>query len=108
MMWKRDPNVEEARQHPSWVAFHRACGENNLFFDHMEWEGGKRNGAYHCDAYTTSPSKAGGRNSHHIVTGKGKTVIESVIDAYQKSGRTTEKADRIAEGFYDDFEGLLG
>jgi hypothetical protein len=82
MMWRNDPEIAAARKLPGWPPFHRVCGKIGLFFDHMVQEG--RRGQYTCDAFTLKD-----RCPVKLATGRGKTVIASVVDAYHASGRSS-------------------
>lgn len=112
MLWKIDPQITEARRHVGWDTFHRVCGKDGLYFDHPQKDGK----AWKVDAFTLAA-----RVPTLLATGKGKTVVSAVEDAYQRSGRTvagaeaeldrlldrTVEADDFDSLIEDDFEGLL-
>ncbi|MEG3175835.1 hypothetical protein U1872_06305 [Sphingomonas sp. RB3P16] len=79
VLWKSEPEIEDARKLPGWSSFHRECGKRVLFFDHMTRDG--RRGAWSCDAFTLR-----GTDQVKLATGKGKTVVASVLDALAQSG----------------------
>lgn len=83
MMWSLDPNVEAARKLDGWREFHRACGDDWLYFDHVVRET-KRSGPYFADAYTLTGNPR--RTISHLHKGQGKTVVEAIADAYRNSG----------------------
>lgn len=110
MMWRVEPDVEAARQLPGWGAFHRACGRLALYFDHPQREGGRR-GTWAYDAFTVVD-----RAPIRLSVGRGKTVLEALADAHERSGRATDEtraalaaigasAETIED---DDFAALLG
>lgn len=95
-MWKLDPNVTAARKLPGWGAFHAFCGTIRLYFDHIEKEARQ----YACDAFTLD-----GRVPVHLAKGRGKTVIDALRDAHDRSGRATAETRRlldVIEGVPDD------
>lgn len=114
MMWKLDPEVTAASRLDDWPRFHRACGERSLFFDHIERKGG----VYHCTAFTTEPTRAGGWRAIHLADGVGKTVLAALRDAYEQSGSVIpEAAALLARGLAgtppvtvqsDEFDVLMG
>jgi len=112
--WSLDPNVEAARKHPAWKDFHRACAVANLYFDHMQKEGR----GYKCTAFTLYEQR-GSLFNQEVCTGRGKTVLESVVAAFRESGFDVPEALPLVDRFLgievsdfdalidDDFEGLL-
>ena len=95
MMWSVDPDVEAARKLPEWRLFHKACGKVGLFFD-MPYRERKR-GPFNAVAFTVKRNTAGGCNSFELARASGKTVLETIKSAYDKSGRTSPEADQILE-----------
>lgn len=112
MLWKPDPDAEAARKHPDWKQFHREAGKLGVFFDHIRRESRTKFG---CVAFTTRPSDAGGWNSFHLADGTGRTVMESLDDAWRKCGVASVVVDgladrlcgRVVEAEAEDFESLF-
>lgn len=105
MLWKIDRELVEARKLPGWPAFHRGCGRNLLFFDHIE----KKGREYTCVAFSLRPEKG---NREYIVraTGRGKTVLAALKDAHEQSGMATEETRKLFDqmnGCSDDFDDLM-
>lgn len=102
MQWRDSPDVEAARKLPGWVEFHKVCGAQRLFFDHIE----KTGRAFICTAFTGS-----GTETRKTAEGSGKTVIEALEAAYRAARMPIDAADVALarmKGGADDFEALLG
>ncbi len=110
LLWKPDPQVDEARKNPHWKDFHRVAGTRFLYFDRPAKEGR----GYATTAYTAKKNSLGGWTTYHLADGKGRTVIESIDAAYQAAGRKDAELDRLIDLMCgriveeeDDFEGLF-
>lgn len=104
MMWKCDENLVAARRLPKWNRFHRACGEQNLFFDNVERR--DRRDTYKCVAFTVERRETGkfigAPRSVFIAEGTGKTVLEALGAAFAKAGYDIpEAAALLAAGLQD-------
>jgi hypothetical protein len=100
-MWKIEPDVLAARKLPGWATFHRVCGQRRFYFDHPVREG--RRGAWKYDCFTLV-------NLVPVLLsqGSGKTVLEALADAHERSGRATDETRAaLAALAGDDFDGLL-
>lgn len=105
MLWRPDIAITAARKRPEWAAFHRACGNLGLYFDHCQRVG--RSG-FSVDAFTT-------RNGVAVLlaNGRGKSPAEAVAAAYGAQAiRTTDdvlaallRTDAATDA---DLEALLG
>lgn len=109
MLWKPHPDVLEARKHPDWGPFHRACGKAGLNFDLPSTAG--RQG-FTIVAFTTQRHRLGGYLSEKLGEGRGKTVFQALEAAYQAAGRPVPDAephlDRMLGRDVDDFADALG
>lgn len=110
MYWTQDPAIEAARRLPDWVRFHRACGEQGLFFDRAAKEG--RSG-YTVMAFTTRRRPNGTYEYLHLADGRGKTVLDAYGDAYRSAARPVPEAEvLLGRGLTGvaavDYEDMLG
>src|SRR5215217_7492078 len=83
LMWKVDAGVEQARKLPDWGTFHRVCGRQMLFFDHIERDG--KRGPYTATAFTLR-GREGNRVTTHLADGTGATVLDALFAAFRASG----------------------
>ena len=90
MMWRNDPEVEAARKMPGWGKFHRECGKEFLYFDHIERHGGKR-GEYLAVAFTLVGRDR--RTPEKVAEGRAKTVLGAVEAAFRAAGRHIPAAE---------------
>lgn len=108
MMWKLDPEIDAARKLNGWGEFHRECGSEGFYFDHMTRQG--KRGQWKVDCFTLTPSCV----YQLLVTGTGRTVVDAVADAHERCGRATEEtraALAVLQGVPvadDDFDSLIG
>lgn len=93
MFWRVDPELAAAEKLPDWPRFHRACGEQRLFFDRIERDG--KRGPYQCVAFTTEPTSCGGWRALHKATGKGATVLDALAAALAGSGHAIPEAEAL-------------
>jgi len=92
VLWRSDPEVEAIRKLEGWRDFHRLCGQRGFAFDRTERQG--KRGPYVTMVFEVKPSRQGGSLTFKLAEGTGKTPLDSVIDAYSKSGRTFPEADQ--------------
>ena len=80
MFWRTDPAVQAACKLPAWPKFHRECGKQWLYFDHIE-RVGKAGSDYSAQAFTLTGRDRGTYSA--VATGKGKTPIAALADAFR-------------------------
>lgn len=82
-MWVTDPAVADARKHVAWRDFHCDCGKVGLFFARSE----RVPGGFKTRAFTLHRT-SDGYSSERLAIGFGDTVLQSLQDAYNNSGRS--------------------
>jgi hypothetical protein len=107
-----DQQIEAARKHKNWPAFHRECGAQGLYFDNIE----KQGRGYGCISFRLE--KHGDTyQSFRVSTGSGRGVIDAVLSCFDAAvkqgfavdptlgGMLTDTAPPVAP---DDLDALLG
>lgn len=84
VFFRHDARVEDARKHPAWKSFHRACGQMGLYFDDIE-RIGTRGTRYSALAFRVEP-RPNHFNRYSVAKGEGDGPIGAVLDALAKAG----------------------
>lgn len=119
LYWRPDPLIDAARSLAEWLPFHKACGREGVYFDHMERAAG---GKYRCNAFSLKKVNPDLYRSILLAQGEGAGVLGSIADAYAKCGRSVPGADEMlgrglagvtvaqleAQPPEDDLDALLG
>lgn len=114
--WRPDQVVADARKLPEWAQFHRTCGEQNVFFDHIERVGGRLSSTYRAVAFSVHRDGENWR-FRQLSEGRGAGVVAALESALNDCGVNIPlAAAMIARGLRgasapaaedDDFETLL-
>lgn len=88
MMWRIDPELTAARQRREWVEFHRECGRKWLYFDNIERV--SKRGQFEATAFTVDYPPGAARP---LATGRGKSVIDALMAAYDQAGIAVPDAE---------------
>lgn len=104
MIWNPDPKIEEARRQYGWRQFHRACGQQNFYIDHIERKGRQ----YSATAFALQDRFRAPYIMIPRSEGFGKTVIDACVDAYRKAVAEGHVSDERLELLFEDDDDLIG
>jgi hypothetical protein len=113
-----DKDIEAARRARGWIEFHRACGQQGLFFDDIEKEGRGRYSAIsiRVEKHVT----AAGSELYHrylVSRGAGKGAIDAVLSAFHAAVAAGFPVDPAHANLFDapaatppvgEFDDLIG
>jgi hypothetical protein len=105
MFWRADEKLKALLRDPRWVAFHRACGREGLFFDDIDpinddyskeaVTDKMRGRGYQAIAFRVGKDKGGFDIQEFRGRGTGQGPVEAVIAAYQNA---IERGDPVSHG----------
>jgi len=110
--WRQDPLLKTLSRDPRWAAFHRACGQDGLFFDDIAkqrpgestWQRRRREeseilaGERHppsVGAYQAVSYRIKGDTLQAVSRGTGQGPVEAVIATYHDA---IERGDPVSRG----------
>jgi hypothetical protein len=108
IMWTTDRNIDDARNHKNWTAFHRECGKLNFYIEKIE----KVDRQYAATAFKLASPAGPSYNFIPLGTGGGKSPIDACVDAYRLAVAAKHMPDTHLEKLFsesvEDDEDLIG
>lgn len=104
MFWRVDQKLKALYRDPRWVAFHRACGKEGLFFDDIDPINDNpkvdvtdkmRGRGYQAIAFRIGKDRGGFLIQELCGRGTGQTPVDAVISAYRDA---IERGDAVPPG----------